>query len=101
VSVKCRLFLPAITNGQTPDQPHSKDNANRAIIHEIMSVAITTLDETELDGTNGEIRNKKRIRSKKPPTICRPIRGLTGRGFPQLEQKRAVLLFPPDSFHIQ
>jgi hypothetical protein len=69
-----------------------------AIIHEIMSVATTTLEETELDGTNGEIKNNKPIRNKTPPTICRPIRGLTGRGFPQLEQKRAVLLFSAQQF---
>jgi hypothetical protein len=72
-----------------------------AIIHEMTSEPTTILDETELDeldGTKGEIKNNMPIKSKTPPAICRPIRGLTGRDFPQLEQKRAVLLFCAQQF---
>jgi hypothetical protein len=69
------------------------------IIHEITSAATTTLDGLgEFDGTKGEIKNNKPIKSKTPPAIRRPHRGLTGRGFPQLEQKRAVLLFSAQQF---
>jgi hypothetical protein len=72
-----------------------------AIIHEMTSEPTTILDETELDeldGTKGEIKNNMPIKSKTPPAICRPIRGLTGRDFPQLEQKCAVLLFCAQQF---
>ena len=66
-----------------------------------MNPPTTTLDEKELDeldASKGEIKNNTPNKSKTPPAIRRPHRGLTGRGFPQSEQKRAVLLFSAQQF---